>query len=433
MASDGITRPTMARESLAVAVFTVLALPIVVAASSDQRGVGEMCINDEHCSLLGTCTPQGRCKCLPGWAGYSCARADLAPLDITLGYHNATESSWGGRPVKDPMSGKWNLFATEIKNSCPLILFEYNSQVIRAESDSGEIGGPYTKADVVLPPFHHNPTIVGPSPDGYFLMFFIGASNATFLNGTLDPILDCREAVPNVPLPGKTKSPLTSNRYITMATTKDVVNGPWEQRVILRDDQPQYNQSSWHCSENNPSASILANGTVVVVYRANPCAKDAVDSGEHLGIAVADHWSSNFVRDTFPIVSPADVNLTHGSNNEDPFIFHMGDGSWHIVNHQQGRTNVCGGSEQGHSCGAHFFAHNPHGPWMMSPEPVYSENVTLTNGSMARFQTRQRPQLVFDDAMVPLFLFTSGSFDGNNPDLNMSTHTFAHAFVNSVE
>ena len=29
---------------------------------------------------------------------------------------------------------------------------------------------------------------------------------------------------------------------------------------------------------------------------------------------------------------------------------------------------------------------------------------------------RQRPQLVFDaDGSTPLYLFTSGSFDGNNP------------------
>lgn len=35
--------------------------------------------------------------------------------------------------------------ATEIKNQCPLILFEYNSQVIRAVSQGADAGGPYTK------------------------------------------------------------------------------------------------------------------------------------------------------------------------------------------------------------------------------------------------------------------------------------------------
>jgi len=46
---------------------------------------------------------------------------------------------------------------------------------------------------------------------------------------------------------------------------------------------------------------------------------------------------------------------------------------------------------------------------------VYCANVTLTNGSAARFQTRQRPQLVFHEDGSPSYLFTSGSFEGNNP------------------
>ena len=106
-----------------------------------------------------------------------------------------------------------------------------------------------------------------------------------------------------------------------------------------------------------------------------------------------------------------------------------GQRAWHIINHQQSVGNVCGGPDAGHSCGAHWFARNPHGPWVMSPEPVYTENVTLVNGSAARFRTRQRPQLVFaDDGFTPEFLFTSGSFDGNNPDFSCFSHTYAHAF-----
>jgi hypothetical protein len=160
--------------------------------------------------------------------------------------------------------------------------------------------------------------------------------------------------------------------------------------------------------------------------------------------------------------------------------------SWHLINHQQSEGNVCGNGfndgNQGHSCGAHWYAENPHGPWLLSVEPAYSvrcaffdgnlhlrmplvptpdrlkllhacdqwhssrevtaligwqrkfrpnteANVTLANGTEAQFQTRQRPQLVFgEDGQTPSFLFTSGSFEGNNPDLNMTTHTFAHAF-----
>ena len=66
----------------------------------------------------------------------------------------------------------------------------------------------------------------------------------------------------------------------------------------------------------------------------------------------------------------------------------------------------------------------------MSHDYVYSENVTLANGSAAQFKTRQRPQLVFDPKTnAPSYLITSGSFEGNNPDLNMTTHTYFQKFV----
>ena len=102
------------------------------------------------------------------------------------------------------------------------------------------------------------------------------------------------------------------------------------------------------------------------------------------------------------------------------------DGTWHIVNHQQSKGNVCGSRAAGSSCGAHFFARDPRGPWTMSRDPVYANkggtvrsklgagkclafeltaigsllngscrrygpDVTLANGTRATFQTRQRP------------------------------------------
>jgi len=386
------------------------------------------CTTNEDCSLLGKCSG-GSCTCFPGWTGVACSRADLAPLDPTLGYHNSSASSWGGRAILDPKSGRWQLLATEIARQCPLIMFEYNSQVIRAVSDGGP-GGPYRHAEVILPPFHHNPTIAGPTPDGMYLLFYIGADNVTNEQ-------DCSGAsLPFVPLPCSprctngsfARQNQDSNQYITMAWTADLVAGPWKQRVVLRDNHG--NPNSWHCSENNPAAHILPNGTVVLVYRANACNASAPTHGEHLGVAVADHWSAEFVRDDGFIMAPEDPAVSHGTNNEDPFLFALPDGSWHIVSHQQSAGNLCGTKDAGSSCGAHFWARNPHGPWTMSPEAVYDENVTLVNGSAARFQTRQRPQLVFaaDGSYRPLFLFTSGSFDGSNDNLAITTHTYAHAF-----
>ena len=101
-----------------------------------------------------------------------CARADLQPWKETEAYVNSSAASWGGRPLF--AEGKWHLFVTQIKAKCPLILFMNNSEVVRAEADNA--AGPFMLKQVILPPFHHNPTAIGPTPDGYYLIFTIGAN-----------------------------------------------------------------------------------------------------------------------------------------------------------------------------------------------------------------------------------------------------------------
>ena len=44
-----------------------------------------VCKDDFGCSLLGKCV-SGKCECRKGWKGADCGAADLAPLDVTLGY-----------------------------------------------------------------------------------------------------------------------------------------------------------------------------------------------------------------------------------------------------------------------------------------------------------------------------------------------------------
>jgi hypothetical protein len=50
------------------------------------------------------------------------------------------------------------------------MMFEYDSTVVRAVSTTDSAGGPYKYVETVLPEFHHNPTFIGPTPDGYYLM-----------------------------------------------------------------------------------------------------------------------------------------------------------------------------------------------------------------------------------------------------------------------
>ena len=92
------------------------------------------------------------------------------------------------------MSGaEAGLFASQFVRDCPLSKWLHNSVVVRATSDNA--AGPYTLAETVFAPFHHNPTVVGPTPDGYYLLFAIGEFNAS-------NIVDCSSGVtPEPPSP----------------------------------------------------------------------------------------------------------------------------------------------------------------------------------------------------------------------------------------
>lgn len=158
-----------------IAVLAALLSPSLAATLQQAPpGAAVACRTDDDCSLLGECTASGKCECDPGWKGEACGVADLLPLNDTAGYVNASAASWGGRPIFS--NGKWHLFVTEIARACPLILFMNNSAVVRAEADAPQ--GPFVRREVVLPPFHHNPQVVGPTPDGFFLLFSIGRTNA---------------------------------------------------------------------------------------------------------------------------------------------------------------------------------------------------------------------------------------------------------------
>lgn len=94
--------------------------------------------------------------------------------------------------------------------------------------------------------------------------------------------------------------------------------------------------------------------------------------------------------------------------------------------------NVCGGGrDSGNSCGVHFFATSKEGPWYPSSGYVYNNAVILANGTVTRFQTRQRPQLISapttDGAIgTPQYMINGGSFTEDNNDLTICDEKYRH-------
>jgi hypothetical protein len=184
-----IMSPTGCPTLMAMVHQAILAIMVVALAIGSSEASSPGPGADPRCSLLGAWVTSsssraaaaaaagggGHCECDSGWTGTTCSVANLKPLDPALGYHNESAASWGGRAVRDPSRPElWHLFASQFSNCCPLVMWTNNSQVVRATSKSGP-AGPYTFAEEVYSEFHHNPSVIGPTPDGYYLIFMIGS------------------------------------------------------------------------------------------------------------------------------------------------------------------------------------------------------------------------------------------------------------------
>ena len=270
--------------------------------------------------------------------------------------------------------------------------------------------GPYHKVETLLLPFAHNPTAIGPTPDGYYLLLFIA-------NG-VKSVKTCTNATRSSSSNTHHYGNVTEKRHIGLAWSRSVL-GPWQQRAILPDDP-----TNVFCGTTNPSAVIMSNGTIVLAYRSKLCSN--MSEGQVLGIATAPHFTKPFVRHPTPIVTPAQGF----GDNEDPFIFYdTRRAAFHIVAHNQGPGCVCGRSGGG-TCASHLYSHDAF-TWRIGSAFVYNATAHLSDGSQKDFVIRQRPQLFLDkDGYTPLALFTGASFDGGIKDPDILTHTFAFAFNN---
>ena len=64
--------------------------------------VAPLCVSDVDCHLNGLCVG-GSCRCGPSWAGPTCGRLNLQPVNpAQMGYVQRNVTSWGGNAVPTP-------------------------------------------------------------------------------------------------------------------------------------------------------------------------------------------------------------------------------------------------------------------------------------------------------------------------------------------
>jgi hypothetical protein len=331
------------------------------------------CIVDEDCSLNGVCSG-AQCVCDPGWRGGDCGVLNLAPAVRYSGYNltgNGT-SSWGGKVVQDPAEPTLHhLFAAEFTGGCGLDYWSPMSRIIRAESRTGP-AGPYAFAQEVVGTFAHNPTVVWSAAEQLYLMYHIGCPYPQPASCST-PHFSCA--------PGDGAN---AESGITVRTSKDLRS--W-QRL------PGYAlgvaPGAWDEDNTNPSALVLANGSVVLAYRGCPA---ECRGAELLGLALAPCAAGPYTR-----TSPA-ASILPQDATEDPNLWQDARGHWHMLSHS---LEPGGGWGGGPKVGRHAFARDLLGSWTWGNTSLaYSTTVAYTDGTVDVLNRRERPQLLFAEASL---------------------------------
>ena len=265
------------------------------------RGGAPCSVGDPfHCFGNGNCT-RAQCECTEGWTGSQCTTLDLAPAPRDGAIRRAGWSTWGGSPIRGA-DGRIHLFASQMANKCSLGTWQNNSLVIHAVSVSDTITGPYSvvEDELVLPPFHHNPSVQR-APDGTYLIYCIGAKAGScqggpFSNCTGATIKHCGQP-PDDPLAAEaTETGHARERVgsasggldgvVHLAHSKSL-SGPWELTTVLT-GRP----GRWDAQSTNPAPHVLANGTALLVYRGvNGLGTDRIGAAR-----AARGWSDKYER-----------------------------------------------------------------------------------------------------------------------------------------
>ena len=305
------------------------------------------------CSLNGACTSGGVCVCDAGWTSSNCSVLDLAPAPAAFNAYETNFSSWGGNAIKDPSTGHYHLFFSEMALN-GLHSFKNVSQLTTAVSLSGLLG-PYDVNRTVLRasgdgrPISHN---VQPqmTADGAIYIFMITSQPTPQQQ---------RDDAPKVPFPLSTivgRAPRLGAPFEWATPRLLSSNGT----LLLRD---------------NPSAIVYDNGTVLMVTRGTSLFR-------------AESWRGPYVELSASLFPCGD----NACKVEDPFFWQSKRG-FHMLMHDHEPFAY---HKQVLTYGYTTDVSAQSG-WVFSYiEAANGTELHFDDGSTRTFCSRQRPQLYFD-------------------------------------
>lgn len=278
------------------------------------------------CQLNGVLSASGTCTCDPGWVGPACGQLNLEPAPplaeqvtaaAALSTDNAAANATWGISVVGPVGGIFHGYMTEIANQCLLGEYGIASQIIHMTS--GSPLGPWIRRGVALKGFAHNPQALL-APNGSILLFHIGQEEAA---GCL---ADCRGTPPDnrthSPHPPKPR-PSSCKRLSHGASVAiaDQPEGPFTRFPY-----------AFHTGTTNPTALLMANGTIIVALRRSTSAHQPLYRG-HVD-SPAGPWVA--LQATVVATSAGSPHMYE----EDPFLFSTSRGFHMLTRRSVGRGLV---------------------------------------------------------------------------------------------
>mmetsp|Transcript_127456 Transcript_127456/g.302851 ORF Transcript_127456/g.302851 Transcript_127456/m.302851 type:complete len:535 (-) Transcript_127456:61-1665(-) len=407
------------------------------------------CSTADDCSHNGACV-SGACVCTAGWTGTACSVLDVAPVDKTKwGYMPIPDgfTSWGGAVLKD--GGKYHMWVSENANKCGMNTWGTNSRCIHTEATSPE--GPYTKTGVVFGPMCHEPKVIK-APTGETVMFFTGIYDGVTDVGSdgtggfssdhgytpeTEFLCDCSTGATAVdgneaPLFGSCVNTASSDPTWMSWTTTPGDDASWSKPVMIIDPRDETSATGFQdaafagdtIDTNFAPVEIQANGSLLAMWRSW---QDCPTGGggtfcSVIHTASATHWKCSSAEDcktkyTFQTrnifadegTGPAEWGANElfvSKGIEDPFGWKDSQGVFHAIFHYM----VSERDLTSHAWSTDFF-----GKWTHTGD-ANVQNVSFTDGTFAKFESCERPNLVVDDAGKPVALATACNAGTNPPE-----------------
>ncbi|CAE7712633.1 unnamed protein product [Symbiodinium sp. CCMP2592] len=425
------------------------AFPMLTLLCATVVALCDACSTAADCSQNGACV-SGACVCTAGWTGTACSVLDVAPVDKEKwGYMPIEDgfTSWGGAVLKE--GGKYHMWVSENAKKCGMDTWGTNSRCIHTEAASPE--GPYTKTGVVFGPMCHEPKVIK-APTGETVMYFTGiydgvtdvgsegtggfSSDHAYTTET-EHLCDCSTGAEEVdgnvaPLFGACVHTASSDPTWMSWTTTPGDDASWSKPVMIIDPRDETSATGFQdatfagdtVDTNFAPVEIQANGSLLAMWRSwQDCPTGAVGTScSVIHTASATHWKCSSARDckskytfqTRNIFADEGTGPTEWGANElyvsegigDPFGWKDSQGVFHALFHYV----VSEKDLTSHAWSTDFF-----GKWTHTGD-ANDQNVSFTDGTFAKFESCNRPNLVVDDAGKPVALATGCNAGTSSPE-----------------